>query len=78
VVVCSDKEGITTPVRFRKTTKDDKKQVVKIHRIISRNMERLAGMRMYIYNCISEINGVERALQKKHHVNSCKWRLFKI
>jgi len=78
VVTWHDREGIATPVRFRVTTKDDKEQVVKILRIVSRDMERLAGNTMHIYNCLSEINGVERELQIKYEVDTCKWMLFKI
>jgi len=53
-MVCwADKEGVTTPVRFKVTTEDNEEKVIKIHRIISRDMERLAGNRMHIYDCIS-------------------------
>ena len=42
VVVWTDKEGVITPVRFKITGKENQEQVIKIYRIISREMENLA------------------------------------
>ncbi|WBW96318.1 hypothetical protein [Oceanirhabdus sp. W0125-5] len=78
VVAWFDKEGIPHPVRFRITTKDCQEQVVKIHKIMTRDLEKLAGNRMHIFNCTSVINGIERGLQIKYEIDTCKWMLFKI
>ena len=78
VVAWFDKEGIPHPVRFRVTTKDHEEQVVKIQKIMTTDMEKLAGNVMYIFNCMSVINGIERGLQIKYEIDTCKWMLFKI
>lgn len=78
VVAWFDKEGVPHPVRFRITNKDSMDHVVKIHKIMNRDMEKLAGNLMYKFDCLSVINGTERPLQIKYEIDSCRWILFKI
>ena len=59
------RSGINLNVLIKKEEK-----IINIHRIVSRDTERLAGNRMHIYNCISEINGVEIVLQIKYEVDT--------
>ena len=67
------KDGVPNPIRFRI---DDK--VVRIGQVTSKSEEKLAGNRMIIYRCQSEVNGELKAFELKFEIQTCKWYLFKM
>ncbi len=67
------KDGIATPVRYKLEGK-----VIKVEQVTSRSEEKLAGNRMIIYRCQSEINGELRPFELKYELRTCKWYLFKL
>lgn len=69
-------DGIPNPIRY-KLTCDDSSTVVKIDRIITRSEEKLAGNRMLIFRCQSEVNGFLKLFELKYELNTCKWYLYK-
>jgi len=71
-------EGIPHPIKFRLKNDDESWIVVKVNRIISRDIEKLAGNKMIVFTCQSIIKGVEKIYEVKYEVESCKWMLFKI
>lgn len=68
-----DIPGMPRPIRFRHDG-----HIVKVEMIIRVSEEKLAGNRMKIYECQSEINGQMRRFELKYELNTCKWFLFKI
>nr|WP_207753660.1 hypothetical protein [Clostridium paridis] len=78
MVAWFDKEGVLHPVRFRFHNEDQSDMRVKVDRVITRNIEKLAGNKMIVYNCISEIEGISKQFQLKYELSTCKWILFKI
>jgi len=68
-----DLEGIPRPVRFRVDG-----TVCKIHQVSHISEEKLAGNRMKIYRCQSEIDGQMKPFELKYELQTCKWFLFKI
>lgn len=67
------KEGIPKPIRYKL---DD--QVIKVQQVTSKSEEKLAGNRMIIFRCQSEINGELRLFELKYELQTCKWFLFKM
>lgn len=67
------KEGVLNPIRYKI---DDK--VIRIDQVTSKSEEKLAGNRMIIYRCQSEINGELRPFELKFELQTCKWFLFKM
>jgi hypothetical protein len=67
------KDGALTPVRYKFNNK-----VIKVEQVTSKSEEKLAGNRMIIFRCQSEINGELRPFELKYELQSCKWFLFKI
>ena len=67
------KEGIPKPIRYKF---DD--QVIKVQQVTSKSEEKLAGNRMIIFRCQSEINGELRLFELKYELQTCKWFLFKM
>lgn len=78
IVVWTDKSGKINPVRLRITAEGEAETVIKIDRIITCDLERINGNKMYLYKCQSCINGVERTFELKYELATCKWILWKI
>ncbi|GAA0178515.1 hypothetical protein SH2C18_15540 [Clostridium sediminicola] len=78
MVVWYDEVGIPHPVRFRIKAEDDSNVVVKIEKVIEREVEKLAGNKMIVFICQSTINGVLKLYEIKYELSTCKWTLFKI
>ena len=70
-------DGQMKPIRFKLNT-DNESKVVNITRIIRSHKEKIAGNTMYVYDCQSIIDGVEKLFQLKFDVDTLKWILFKI
>lgn len=68
-----DISGTPRPIRFR-----HEGDVVKVEMIIRISEEKIAGNRMRIYDCQSEIHGLMKQFQLKYELNTCKWFLYKI
>lgn len=61
------------PIKFKFGDK-----IIKVEQVISFSEEKLAGNRMIIYRCQSEINGELRSFEQKYELQTCKWYLFKM
>lgn len=70
------KGGDIKPIRFKIDDEGDK--VISVGKIINKGVEKLAGTKMYIFTCLSEINGIEKIYEIKYDIEKCKWVLFKI
>lgn len=73
-----DKQGAATPIRFRLINEEGQDQVIKIEKILKKDLEKLAGNRMFVYTCQSLINNETRILTLKYELDTCRWFLFKI
>ncbi|MCX7921545.1 MAG: hypothetical protein N3B21_05950 [Clostridia bacterium] len=73
-----EETGKLTPVRYQMTNEAKENTTVNIDKIILREEEKLAGNRMYIYRCQSNIEGIEKVYELKYEVSTCKWFLYKI
>ena len=73
-VVCwFDELGNLHPVRFR-----HENNVVPVQQVMHTTEEKLAGNRMKIFRCRSEINGSMREFELKYETQSCKWMLWRM
>jgi len=72
-----EKNGQIHPIKF-KLTESHEQQVISIQRVQSVQMETLAGNPMYVFDCQSNINGLQRVYQLKYEVKTCKWFLYKM
>ena len=70
-------EGTPNPIRYRMISDDASNIVVKIDRVVTRSEEKLAGNRMFIFRCQSEIDGLLKLFELKYELNTCKWYLYK-
>lgn len=69
--------GAVCPVKFRLKTREGLK-VYKVDKILARTMEKLAGNRMLVFQCQSDIDGILRIFEIKYEVDSMRWVLYKI
>ena len=68
-----DTNGIPHPLRFKLADKE-----IKIEQVISVSEEKLAGNKMMIFRCQSEIGGELRPFEIKFELGTCKWFLWKM
>lgn len=72
-----DEDGKIKPIKFR-LKEDDSYNVVIINKIISVEMEKLCGNKMWVYTCSAVINKVEKIFEIKLDIEKTTWILFKI
>lgn len=77
MIAMFDEKGIPTPIRFR-ILDDNGNKTVKVNQVIHRELEKLAGNRMYLFECQSDFGEVVKRYQLKYELDTCKWMLFKI
>ena len=73
-------EGTPNPIRYKMNSDNANAShvVVKVDRVVTRSEEKLAGNRMFIFRCQSEINGILKLFELKYELNTCKWYLYKM
>lgn len=71
-------DGFPNPVRFR--MKDDNQSwiIIKVDKIVMRNIEKYVGNERLVFRCQSVIDGIEKVYEIKYEKSTCKWILFKI
>ncbi|MBC2724301.1 hypothetical protein [Desulfosporosinus sp.] len=55
-----------------------KEKEFRIAQVVSTAEEKLAGNRMLVFRCQSEIKGELRPFEIKYELNTCKWLLWKM
>jgi hypothetical protein len=78
MVVWFSHDGAPNPLKFRVENDDNSFSVIKVDKVLQKDMERLAGNNMLVFRCQSIINGQERVYEIKYELRTCKWILFKI
>lgn len=71
------KDGRIKPIRFR-IEEENKCEVIKIGKIISTDLEKLCGNKMWVFTCSAVIGKVEKVFELKYDVERCSWVLYKI
>lgn len=71
-------DGNIQPIKFKIDNEKDKDIIIKIDKIYSIEIERIAGNIMYKYICQSVIRDIERKYELKYEVDTSQWILFKI
>ena len=69
-----DKKGYPNPVRFRFVEDSGECVVVKIDKVITREFEKLAGNKMFVFTCQCIIRDSIRTLVIKYELDSCTYR----
>lgn len=72
-----NKEGVPKPIKFR-IVSEMVEQTIKVDQVINREIEKLAGNPMYIFNCRSSIRDINKNYQLKYELSTCKWMLYKM
>lgn len=72
------KDGITNPIRFRLMEENKALNIINVNKIVFREKEKIAGRDAIVFNCQSNIDGVDKLYQLKYEINTCTWILFKI
>jgi len=78
MVSYTDNKGYIKPIRFRMQIDDEPMEVIKIDKVIVRDIERFAGNIMLVYKCQSLIDDAIKLFEIKYEISTCRWILFKI
>ena len=70
--------GTLTPLKFQIKGDGSEFITIRVDSITERSEEKLAGNKMMIYRCQSEIDGIEKQYELKYETSSCKWYLWKM
>lgn len=70
-------DGTPRPVKYQ-VTSEGESVVIRVDQILFKTEEKLAGNRMLLFRCQSEINGFSKIFELKYELNTCKWFLYKM
>jgi len=68
-----NKEGTITPYRFKMDN-----HVIKIERVQTFNIDMFSGNILNVYDCKVVINELEKVIQLKYEIKTCRWYLTRI
>lgn len=78
VVSYTDSKGNIKPLRLRLQNEDETLKVIKVDKVIIKEIEKLAGNTMFVFKCQSLIDNVMKLFEIKYDLKTCKWMLYKI
>ena len=78
MISISEFDGVVTPIKFQMKNEEKELITVKVDNIVLRDQEKLAGNKMFIYRCQSEVDGSIKVFELKYEVSTCKWYLWKM
>lgn len=78
VIAWFDNSGIPHPIRLKLEIESEGFKVIRIHKILLCNKDKLSGNEMFTFRCQSLINSKEIIFEIKYELNTCKWLLYKI
>jgi hypothetical protein len=64
-------------MRFRLIDEAGENLVIKIDKVITREFEKLAGNKMFVFTCQCVIQKHLRTVVIKYEIDNCRWILFK-
>ena len=71
-------KGDIRPLRFRMQIGDEPLKVIKIDKVLFKQLEKFAGNPMILYRCQSREGNLERIFEIKYELSTCKWMLYKM
>lgn len=78
VIAIFDIEGNPSPFKLRCPDEEEETLVIKVDKILRRDMDKFAGNPMIRYTCESLMGGETKIFEVRYEVHSCKWYLYKI
>ncbi len=78
ILTTFDSEGNGRPVRFRFLNDYSEYTLIKVDRVVKKELDKFAGNTMVKYTCESCIEGERKLFELRHEINTSKWFLYKI
>ncbi|KPU42265.1 hypothetical protein OXPF_40500 [Oxobacter pfennigii] len=73
-----NEQGYPNPIRFRFESGSESFTVIKVDKILKKDIEKIGGNDTVVFKCQSLINGLEKVFEIKYELRTMKWVLFKI
>ena len=78
-MICKiNREGQIMPVKFRLIGEEESWVEIKVDQVITKQLNKLAGNRIWVYDCQSVINSTIKTYQLRYEIDTCRWQLFKM
>jgi len=78
MVSYTDNKGYINPIRFRLFLDKVPMQVIKIDKVIEKDVGNFAGINMIVYTCQSLIDDATKLFEIRYEIQTCKWILYEI
>jgi len=78
VIAWFDADGNSKPMKFKLLNEEEENTVIKVDKIVKREIDKFAGNKMMKYTCESCINGELKLFELRYEMDTCKWYLFKM
>lgn len=74
----TEENGRIHPIKFKISTVTGEKEIYKIVKLYSTDLEKIAGNKIYKFTCEIILNNHARICELRYDLDSCKWVLFKL
>lgn len=74
----TEENGKIHPIRFKLSMVDGERQICRVGRIYSNELDKVAGNKMYKITCEIIVNNGMRMCELRYELDSCRWVLFKM
>lgn len=78
VIAIFDQSGDIRPLRLRMEDETGERKIIRIDRVLQKDVEKIAGNVMIKYRCQSVLDHQERIFEVKYEKDTYKWYLFKM
>jgi predicted DNA-binding antitoxin AbrB/MazE fold protein len=78
MISVTDEKGVIKPLKFQLQNPNKELITIRIDHISQCDEEKMAGNRMLIYRCQSQIGDTIKVYELKYEFNTCRWYLWKM
>lgn len=70
-------QGKIRPIKFQ-MTEGDENIVIKVDRVVKKDVDKIAGVLIHIFTCQSIIKGIQKIYELRYNTKNLNWILYKI
>lgn len=78
VIAWFDIEGNPAPLRFRYEDENEGICVIRVNKVLKKDIDRFAGNKMLKYTCETWKDGTGIIFELRYEIDSLKWYLYKM
>lgn len=71
-------DGTVKPIKFKIKDAHASYRILKIDKIVAKNLKKIAGNKIIVFGYQSEVEGIKKIYEVKYELGTYNWTLFKI